>query len=83
MNFEELYRKIMDSEYIVNDYEFSCIVDNYKAREKIAEIIKSWCLSCDLCLMEQKIAMLEAKIRVYEEIISKSNFKPLLNEEEI
>lgn len=77
---EESIRELLDrlfgltykSEY---SHNFYVPVISEKYRKEVEQIVRQWALDTH----DSKVGMLEAKVFVYEQIISNSNFAPMIH----
>ena len=92
MDIDNLIERLMSLTYrdSSDKYDFNVISDRHK--EKVFDEIKSWSKAQDITQeiinkeheiieVKKRIAELEAKVYVYENIIANSNFAPIISKE--
>ena len=80
LNLDDLCSRLLNAEY--RDDKFKCDFNIIPQRHEytIREIVKTWGAEQTMEIENAKrIGDLEAKVYAYEQIIAKSNFKPMLD----
>lgn len=79
MNIDELLKELFDASYVDNGWTYKCIKETSSARIIIKNIITKYVYNSKEYQLEKENAILKAKLFIYENIISNSNFKAVLS----
>lgn len=80
LNLEDLCSRLFNAEYRDDRLKCDLNIISQRHEDTIREIVKTWGAEQTTEIESAKrIGELEAKVYAYEQIIAKSNFKPMLD----